>query len=153
MDISIVIVSYNASEVLHDCLVSIFENTKDTTYEVVVVDNGSVDGSPDMVEDIFPEVNLLRNDKNLGFSRANNKGYRHSRGKHLLFLNSDTLVLDGAIEKMFEYLKAHSRVGIVGPKILNSVRQPTRSYMRFLDIKKLFLGSKRFQFIFEFFME
>jgi len=149
MDLSILIVSYNTWGLLKDCLRSIFKNTEGLIYEVIVVDNNSTDGSPQMIQEMFPQVLLLSNKENLGFSCANNQGYSHSKGEHLLFLNSDTLVLEGAITKMNDYLKAHPQVGIVGPKILNNQHQPTRSYMRFLNIKSLFLGSKYFKLFFD----
>lgn len=143
MDLSIIIVNYNTEDLLQACLVSISETVKNLTYETVVVDNNSTDGSTDMVRHVFPDTRLVCNTANLGFSRANNQGYRHSRGEYLLFLNSDTLVLEGSVLGMFDYLRRHTEVGIVGPKILDSSHRPTRSYMRFLDLKKLFLGSKR----------
>ena len=143
MDLSIIIVNYNTKDLLHDCLVSISKTVKKLVYETIIVDNNSSDGSPGMVRDLFPSVELICNSANVGFSRANNQGYSHSRGECLLFLNSDTLAIDCAIEKMVDYLNSHPKVGVVGPKILNSTEQPTRSYMRFLDIKKLFWGSKR----------
>ena len=149
MDLSIIIVNYNTRDLLHDCLVSVSETAKNLAYETIVVDNNSADGSTDMVRHMFPSTQLVCNTANLGFSRANNQGYSHSRGEYLLFLNSDTLVLEGAIFGMFDYLKTHTKTGIVGPKILDSAQLPTRSYMRFLDLKKLFLGSKRLQLFFD----
>lgn len=142
MDVSVIVVSYNTRELLKDCLLSILKNTERLIYEVIVVDNNSTDGSLQMIREMFPQVLLLYNKENLGFSCANNKAYRHSKGEHLLFLNSDTLILDGAIKKMNDYLKTHPQVGIVGPKMLNYLHQPISSFQRFLDIKKLFLGSK-----------
>ena len=149
MDLSVIIVNYNTKELLQNCLRSIFENTEGPICEVIVVDNNSTDGSLQMIQKMFPQVLLLHNKENLGFSRANNLGYSHSKGKYLLFLNSDTLILDGAIEKMLSYLQSHPQVGLVGPKILNTQHQATRSYMRFLDIKTLFLGSKYFKSFFD----
>ena len=142
MDVSVIIVSYNTRELLKDCLRSVFDNTENLVYEVIVVDNNSKDGSVQMVEERFPQVLLLSNKENLGFSCANNKAYWHSKGEYLLFLNSDTLIVDAAIEKMHVYLKTHPEVGIIGPKTLNHLHQPIRSFQRLLDIKKLFLGSK-----------
>jgi GT2 family glycosyltransferase len=142
IDISIIIVNYNTKQLLENCITSIIENTKQIHYEIIVSDNNSTDGSLTMVKTKFPNVHLINNNNNLGFSRANNIAYKRSKGENLLFLNSDTLVLDGSLKKMNEYLKAHPEVGIVGPKIFNSKGQPTRSYMRFLDLRKLFLGSE-----------
>lgn len=147
MQVSIIIVNYNTKGLLENCIRSIIKTTKEVTYEIIVVDNNSTDGSPDMVQNLFPHIRLLSNKENIGFSCANNMAYRSSKGDHLLFLNSDTLIQDGAIEEMIDYLNTHPQVGIVGPKILNPQQQPTRSYMRFLDLKKLFLGSKYFKIL------
>jgi GT2 family glycosyltransferase len=142
MELSIIIVNYNTKELLQGCIRSIFLNTKKVIYEIIVVDNNSIDDSQHMVKKTFPDVLLLCNKENVGFSSANNMAYEHSKGEYLLFLNSDTLILDGAIEKMINYLKTHPQVGIVGPKILDYQHQPCSSFQRFLDVKKLFLGSK-----------
>ena len=145
IELSIIIVNYNTKFYLKNCIDSIIQNTKYLKYEIIVSDNNSSDSSQDMVSTQFPSVILINNDDNLGFSRANNIGYLRSKGENLLFLNSDTLVLDDSLKKMNEYLKSHSEVGIVGPKIFNFEGQPTRSYMRFLDLKKLFFGSRIFK--------
>jgi len=145
IDLSIIIVNYNTKTFLKNCINSILKNTKEINYEIIVSDNNSTDGSQDMVQTQFADVIFIANNDNLGFSRANNIGYIYSQGENLLFLNSDTLILDDSLEKMNKYLKVHPEVGIVGPKIFNSKGQPTRSYMRFLDIRKLFLGSKYFR--------
>jgi len=146
MDVSLIIVSYNNKKLLRDCLQSVVDNTKELSYEIIVVDNNSTDGSQDMLRELYPDVTLLCNENNIGFSRANNQGYKLSSGEYLLFLNSDTLILGNALETMSMHLKDNSAVGILGPKILDIHRQPTRSYMRFLDAKKLFLGSKRLRY-------
>ena len=146
MDVSVIIVSYNNKKLLRDCLQSVIDNTKGVSYEIIVVDNNSTDGSQEMLRELYPDVTLLCNEENIGFSRANNQGYKRSSGGYLLFLNSDTLILGNAVEKMTMYLKENPGVEILGPKILNIHHQPTRSYMRFLDAKKLFLGSKHIKF-------
>jgi GT2 family glycosyltransferase len=144
MDLSVIIVNHNTKELLADCLRSIFDLTRDIDYEVIVVDNHSDDGSPEMVQDKFVATKLIASPQNIGFSRANNLGYRHSCGEHLLFLNSDTLVSDKALSAMVRYLRNHPEVGVVGPKILSPHRQPTRSFQRFLGVSALFLGAKFF---------
>ena len=146
MDVSVIIVSYNNKKLLRDCLQSVIDNTKGVSYEIIVIDNNSTDGSQEMLREMYPNITLLCNEENIGFSRANNQGYNYSSGEYLLFLNSDTLILGNAVEKMTMYLKENAGVGILGPKILTSHHQPTRSYMRFLDAKKLFLGSKHIRF-------
>jgi GT2 family glycosyltransferase len=148
MDLSIIIVSYNTRELLSACIQSVIDSTQGVSYEIIVVDNNSTDGSQQMLNATYPDITLLCNHDNIGFSCANNQGYRSSNGEYLLFLNSDTLILNNAIEKLAHYLDVHHDAGIVGPKILNEHHQPTRSYMQFMDAGTLFLGSKNLRFLF-----
>jgi len=140
--LSIIIVNYNTKALLKNCIDSIISHTSDVSYEILVVDNASTDGSQDMIKNQYPRVVLQCNNENVGFSRANNQGYRMSSGDYLLFLNSDTLIINGAILTMLTYISNNPGVGIVGPKIVGPENKPSRSYMRFLDLKILFLGSK-----------
>src|SRR5258708_11354413 len=118
-DVSIIIVNYNTINLLRDCLNSLMQ-TEGKVCEVIVVDNASADGSADMVEKEFPGVALVRNQQNVGFSRANNQGMRQARGKHLLLLNSDTVVRPGALETMTAFLDSYAAVGAVTCKLLNA---------------------------------
>jgi GT2 family glycosyltransferase len=120
IDVSIVIVNWNGREILRDCLNSVHDNVRHIRYEVIVVDNGSRDGSPEMLERDFPNVRLLANASNTGFTIANNQGLSLARGRYLLLLNSDTIVLPEAIEGMVRYMDDHPRVGLVGPRLLNA---------------------------------
>ncbi|MBR4625239.1 MAG: glycosyltransferase family 2 protein [Alphaproteobacteria bacterium] len=98
MDVSIIIVNYNTLALTRNCLKSIYEKTKDIEFEVIVSDNGSNDGSVEMIKNQFPQVILIENNANLGFGKANNIGYRHARGRYVLFLNSDTVLLNNAVK-------------------------------------------------------
>ncbi len=140
--ISIIVVSYNTKTILRDCLASIYRSTMHVPYEVIVVDNKSIDGSQDMIREVFPQTVLIENKDNVGFARANNQGVKVAGFDYLLFLNSDTIIRNDAITQLFQHLKTNPRVGIVGPKILNSDHRPTRSYMRFLDARMFLFGSK-----------
>jgi GT2 family glycosyltransferase len=120
IDISIIIVNWNTRELLCQCLGSIQETSSGIAYEMIVVDNGSTDGSVRAVREAFPLVRLIANTENLGFARANNQGIRASRGQHILLLNSDTLVRPGALAALVRFLNQHSDVGIVGPELLNT---------------------------------
>ena len=142
--ISIIVVSYNTKTLLRDCLVSIFGSTVSVSYEVIVVDNNSTDGSQNMIREIFPQTILIENKHNVGFAKANNQAVKVSRYNYLLFLNSDTIIHHDAITQLYEHLKTDPGIGIAGPKILNPDHKPTRSYMRFLNVKMFFLGSKYF---------
>ena len=117
-DISIIIVSWNAIGYLRGCLVSIRDTRGSLVREVIVVDNGSSDGSQEMVAQDFPEVTLICSEANLGFARANNLGIRHSSGSYLALINSDVIVHPGCFQETAGYLDSHREVGLVGPKVL-----------------------------------
>ena len=118
MDVSIVIVSYNVATVLEECLASI---RKETTVpcEILVVDNASSDRSAAIVQERYPEATLIRNRVNAGFARANNQAIREARGRYLLLLNPDTLVLDGAVDRLVRFMDLHPDAGACGPRNLN----------------------------------
>jgi GT2 family glycosyltransferase len=119
-DISIIIVNWNAREHLLKCLESVYRNLpKNYTVETIVVDNGSTDGSPEVVESKFPQVILIKNGENMGFSSANNIGIHRSVGRYLCLVNSDVIMLDSCLEKLVEYMDGHEDVGMAGPRILN----------------------------------
>ncbi|MDO8682421.1 MAG: glycosyltransferase family 2 protein [Armatimonadota bacterium] len=118
--LSISIVSWNTKDLLRQCLQSTFANLDGLDAEVIVVDNASQDGSADMVAREFPEVTLIRCGTNHGFAKANNIAYEHSGGKYFLLLNSDTIVLPGALITLAKYLDDSPRVGAVAPKLLNA---------------------------------
>ncbi|MFN3928808.1 MAG: glycosyltransferase family 2 protein [Thermoflexus sp.] len=119
MDVSIIIVSWNVWAWLSQCLASAREGMGDLKGEIIVVDNASTDGTPDRVQEAFPEVRLLRNPVNRGFSAANNQGMAVARGRYLFLLNPDTLVLNRAIEALVAFADAHPEAGVVGPQLLN----------------------------------
>lgn len=114
--ISIVIVSWNTREILHDCLESI-KNQTTLSHEVIVVDNASTDGSQDMIRNSFPDVKLIANTDNRGFAAANNQGLEIATGDKLLLLNPDTIILDRAIDVMSDWLDTHPDVGCVGCQV------------------------------------
>lgn len=119
MNLSIIIVNWNTKNLLEKCLESVYKETKDLDFEVFVVDNGSKDGSSEMVEKKFPQVNLIKNRFNVGFAKANNQAIRKSRGEYILLLNPDTIILGNTLKKMVDFLENHPQVGILGPKIIN----------------------------------
>lgn len=118
IDISVVILSWNDQKYLAECLESLMHSTK-RTMEIIVVDNASTDGSPEMVAERFPMVKLIRNRENLGFPKGNNIGIQASRGKYVYLLNSDVKVLEGCMDALADYLDAQPDVGMIGPRILN----------------------------------
>jgi hypothetical protein len=104
---------------LRDCLQSIYANTHRTTFEIIVVDNHSQDGTVEMLRDEFPNVLLIINDHNAGFARPTNQALRVSQGRHALLLNNDTVILPDALDRLVEFADAHPDAGIVTPKVLN----------------------------------
>lgn len=120
MKLSIIIVSYNTKDVLDDCISSIKKSNTKSTYEIIVVDNASHDGSVEMLETKHPDVRLIKNEENRLFAIPNNQGAEIATGKYLLLLNSDTLVYDDNLDKLIKYMdELDQHVICVGPKILN----------------------------------
>lgn len=119
MDLSIIIVNWKVRDLLEKCIQSIFEQTKNISFEVFIVDNNSGDGSVKMVQKKFPQVDLRASTENLGFAKGNNLAIKKSRGKYILLLNPDTEILDNALEKMVRFMDAHLECGISGCKLLN----------------------------------
>ncbi|MGN0729950.1 glycosyltransferase [Treponema sp.] len=101
LDVSIIIVNYNTLELTKNCLKSIFEQTNGILFEVIVSDNGSTDGSIEMIKSEFPQVILIENNANLGFGAANNRGLKIEKGKYIFYLNSDTVLLNKAVKIFF----------------------------------------------------
>jgi len=125
MSLSIVIVSYNVKKLLKDCLESIFNfQFSIFNYEVIVVDNASSDGSAGFIKSLIinglTNLKLIENKENLGFAKANNLGAKNSKGEFILFLNPDTKVCPGSLDKIVEFLETHPDVGVVGPQFLNA---------------------------------
>ncbi len=155
VDLSVIIVNYNVRELLEQALDSVFRAAKGLAVEVFVVDNNSVDGSVEMVRTRFPQVHLLVNTHNVGFSRANNQAIRRARGRYLLLLNPDTIVQEDTLRTMVDFLDAHSDVGAAGCKILNpdgtfapesrrAFPTPAVAFYRMIGLSRLFPRSRRF---------
>src|SRR5205085_8769246 len=111
--------SYNARELLADCLQSIYDNPPSEPYEVIVIDDASADGTSETVRARFPEVRLLRNEINRHYSTSNNRAIEIARGQYLHLLNSDTIVLPDALDQMLAFLRKHPEAGAVGCRLLN----------------------------------
>jgi GT2 family glycosyltransferase len=120
MDLSIIIVNWNTKEYLLPCLKSIFKGGQGTGWEVIVVDNGTRDGSREELKKVFPSAHLIENEKNFGFAKAANQGLQKASGKYALLLNPDTQVKNGAIERLVSFMDAHSDVGVAGAQLLNA---------------------------------
>jgi hypothetical protein len=119
IEVSVCIVNYNTKDRLKECIDSIYYQTKGIDYELIVVDNSSRDGSCDMVKCSYPEVILIANEENKGFARANNQAIRKSRGKYLLFLNPDTVLLSNVLVILRDFFQKYPQAGAVGCRLLN----------------------------------
>jgi GT2 family glycosyltransferase len=118
-DMSIVLVCWNDSRYLDPCLQSLRDSGLRCSYDVVVVDNGSSDGSQAMLFSKYPEVMLLQNDHNVGLGRASNQGIQATSGRYILLLNNDTLVNSPSLDAMVEFLDTHPEAGAAGGRLLN----------------------------------
>ena len=129
MDVSVILVNYNTRVLTIQCLRSIFEQTKDLSFEVLVVDNNSNDGAQQEIRQSFPQVILIENEENIGFGRANNIGIQYAKGKYLFFLNTDTLLLNNAVKIFFDFMEDHPLIafGGIGSVLLDEKKNPTHS--------------------------
>ncbi|MBI5343722.1 MAG: glycosyltransferase family 2 protein [Deltaproteobacteria bacterium] len=117
--ISMIVVSYNTREITKQCLKSIRDNVRGVSFETICIDNGSDDGTAEMIKKEFPEVVLIESRENLGYAKGNNLGIRRSAGEYVVLLNSDTVILPGAFEGIVKYMEDHPDAGAASPKLLN----------------------------------
>ena len=134
MDISVIIVSWNAKEYLRECLNSLVQELRGYDSEILVVDNASSDGSDILIQESFPDCKLIQTGKNLGFAKANNIGIKESSGRYLFLINSDITLLDGCIRKILLFLEMNPAIGILGPQIINPDGYIQRSCMEFPNL-------------------
>jgi len=118
-DVSVVILTYNTQDLALDCIESVVNASDGLNVEIIVTDNGSTDGTVEAIRQKFPNVVLIENKKNLGFSGGNNRGIEVSRGRHILVLNPDTIVRKEALKLTMEYADSHPECGMVGCRVLN----------------------------------
>jgi GT2 family glycosyltransferase len=147
VDLSICIVSYRSRALLGDCLVSIYQTTKNILFEVIVVDNNSQDGTIEMVQEKFPNVRLIMNAYNADFVRGTNQALKKSAGRYVLWLNNDTLVLPGALDALVNFMDSNPDCGICTPKVVNRdltlQKQCRRSFATPWDVFCYFSGLSR----------
>jgi GT2 family glycosyltransferase len=141
LDVSVIIVAWNVRQLLHDCLKSVYDQTEGIDFEVIYVDNASEDGSVEMVVKDFPQVKMIENRENKGFIKANNQGIEISKGRYVLLLNSDTIVLDNAIAKLVQFADAHTEAAVVGCKVLNPDMTLQRNCFMYPSILNMFLST------------
>jgi GT2 family glycosyltransferase len=154
--LSICIVTLNASPYLQNCLKSITEHAGSLKLEIVVVDNGSTDNAQEMLAQEYPEVVVITNQKNLGFSKANNQAIQAAKSeKYVLLLNPDTIVYESSLQNLFNFAEEHPQAGVIGPKVLNDdgsfqkhckrgEGRPWETFAYFLKLSTLFPKVKLF---------
>ena len=128
--VSVVIVSWNARDYLRECLLSVRKTAGAVVKEIIVIDNASSDGSPEMVAAEFRDVMLIRATENLGFARANNLALERASGSWLALVNSDVVVHPDCFQQLVKYLESHDEVGLVGPKLYGTDGEIQRSCRR-----------------------
>ena len=128
MKLSIIIPHHNGEELLFNCLESILNQISIQDFEIIVVDNGSIDDSADKAKEKFPSINLLKSETNLGYSGGCNFGAKNAKGEYTIFLNNDTLHTKNWIEELIGFLDKNPQAGAAQPKILNATNKDTFDY-------------------------
>jgi GT2 family glycosyltransferase len=155
LDLSVVIPSYNTRDLMEQALRTVAEASEGIGVEVIVIDNNSHDGSADMVAEKFPEVELIRAERNLGFASANNVAFERVRGRYVLLLNSDTIVRPDTLRTLVAFMDEHPEAGAAGCRILDpdgtlqldcrrSFPTPAAAFYRLTGLSRLFPDSRRF---------
>lgn len=134
IDVSVVIVNWNTRQLLLDVVESLYRTTARASLEIIVVDNDSADGSQAALRERFPEVVLIQNSDNFGFAKANNIGFAAARGQAVCLVNTDVIALDGVIDELWDYLRAHPSVAMVGPRTFDQARRLRENCRRFPDL-------------------
>ncbi|PLX28985.1 hypothetical protein C0581_00360 [Candidatus Parcubacteria bacterium] len=119
MDLSVITVTWNNEENITEQIISVFAGCKNITCEEIISDNGSTDGTVDLIKRQFPEIKLIENKKNLGFGGGNNKGVEIAQGEFILFLNPDMRVEPESLDIVVEWMRQHKDVGMVSPKLVD----------------------------------
>ncbi len=140
MKLSIVIVNFNGGKLILSCIESIIRETKIDKYEIIVVDNDSSDNSIEKIREYYPFVNIIKNVTNIGFSAANNIGFKVARGEFILLLNPDTLITDGAINKSLGYAQEHTEVGLLGCEVLWGTGGRQSTLIKFPTLKDIVIN-------------
>lgn len=155
MELSVIIVNYNVKHFLEQCLHSVLKASKSISAEIFVVDNNSVDGSTQLVKEKFPQVQLIENKENVGFSKANNQAIRLAKGKYILLLNPDTVVEEDTFVKVTRFMDEHPEAGGLGVKMIDGkgnflpeskrgLPTPWVAFSKMFGLSKLFPKSKKF---------
>jgi GT2 family glycosyltransferase len=149
VDLSVVIVAWNAKHYLELCLESLEKAPPKRSMEVFVVDNASADETVDMVESKFPWVKLIKSNENLGFSKGNNVAIRQCQGRYIALVNPDVIVFSGCLDGLADFLDENPRVGNVGPRVFNSDMSQQSTCRRFPTLWNNFCSATQLERIFK----
>ncbi len=141
VDVSVIIVNTNSTDLLENCLKSIIDFTKDLSYELIVVDNNSVDRDVNELLKNFDGIKLVKNKANIGFGGANNRGACIAKGKYILFLNNDTILFENTIKIVFDYAESRNGNNIIGCKLLNEDKSFQKSVIDFPTLLNVFTSN------------
>lgn len=148
MEISFIIVNWNTKDLLRGCLDSVAKTVGSLSHEIIVVDNASSDGSADMLVREYPSVRLIANSENRGFGAANNQGFAVMKGKYALLINTDAVLTEGAVEKLWRFAEAHPRAAIVCGQLLNADGSKQNSVAAFPTLLTLCLNTSLLEYLF-----
>ena len=148
VDISVIIVNWNTMELLANCLKSIEETAHGLSLDVIVVDNASEDGSVAMLRECFPRVKMIENRENRGFGAANNQAMRVMAGRYALLLNSDTVLVEHAVEKLFAFLETHPAAAMACGQLLNADGSKQNSIAGFPGLLTLLTNTSLLEYLF-----
>ncbi len=155
MKLSIIIVNYNVKHFLKQCLNSSLLAARSIQYEIICIDNNSIDGSTEMIENEYPNIQLIKNKNNVGFSKACNQGIKISKGEYILILNPDTVLKSDSLSKPLQFMDEHAEAGSLGVKMVDGngkylpeskrgLPTPAAAFYKMTGISKVFYPSKTF---------
>ena len=148
MDISVIIVNWNTKNLLYDCLASVYKTLAGLSFEIIVVDNASTDGSVAMLQTQYPRVRVIANSENKGFGAANNQGFAQMQGRYALLLNTDAVLTEGAAQKLFMFAEHHPDAAIVCGQLLNADGSKQNSVAAFPTLLTLAANMSLLEYLF-----
>ena len=148
MDVSIIIVNWNTKRLLLECLSSVFKTINKLSFEIWLVDNASTDESVEAVKQNYPDIKIIQNKKNLGFAAANNIALERMRGRHALLLNTDTILTNGAVEDLFDFMEKNFDAGMACGQLFNQDRSKQNSIANFPGLHSLICNESLLQMLF-----
>ncbi len=148
IDVSVIIVNWNTKDLLKNCLNSVYQTIHDLTFEIIVVDNASSDGSLEMLQQNFPEVILIGNQENRGFGAANNQAFAVMKGKYALLLNTDALLTPDAVKRLWAFGEANNEAAIVCGQLLNADGSKQNSIASFPSLLTLAANTSLLEYLF-----